>query len=74
VDQPFWASRVHALGAGPAPLPRQRLTRAALAAALREAVESALMRDAAARVGTAIRAEDGVLAAVRAIEVAFTAR
>lgn len=38
VDQPFWGARVAALGAGPAPIPRQQLTAAALAAALRQMV------------------------------------
>ena len=28
MDQPFWASRVHALGVGPKPIPRPKLTRA----------------------------------------------
>ncbi len=64
VDQPFWASRVVALGAGPAPVPRRRLTAAALAAALRVAVTDDAMRGRAAALGRRIRAEDGVGAAV----------
>jgi UDP:flavonoid glycosyltransferase YjiC (YdhE family) len=68
VDQPFWGSRVHALGVGPDPLPRRTLTRQGLAAALRQAVSDQSMREAAARFGEAIRGEDGVGAAVRAIE------
>ena len=28
VDQPFWGSRIAALGVGPRPIPRRRLTRA----------------------------------------------
>ena len=63
VDQPFWASRVVALGTGPAPIPRRRLTAGALAAALRAAVTDGAMRDRAAALGVAIRAEDGVAAA-----------
>lgn len=64
VDQPFWASRVVALGAGPAPIPRRRLTVGALAAALRTATADAALRERAAALGARIRAEDGVGAAV----------
>ena len=64
VDQPFWASRVTALGVGPTPIPRKRLTREALAAALRTAVTDEAMTARAAALGRAIRAEDGVAAAV----------
>ncbi len=67
VDQPFWASRVVALGAGPAPVPRRRLTVDALAGALL-ATRDAGMRERAARVGTAIRAEDGVGRAVGVLD------
>jgi len=71
VDQPFWASRVRAAGAGPVPLPRGGLTRESLAGALDQAVHDQAMRDAAAALGGVIRAEDGVGSAVRAIERAF---
>jgi UDP:flavonoid glycosyltransferase YjiC (YdhE family) len=64
VDQPFWASRVVALGTGPAPVPRRRLTVDALAAALRTATTDEAVRERAADLGTRIRAEDGVGAAV----------
>ncbi|GAA0806646.1 glycosyltransferase [Spirilliplanes yamanashiensis] len=36
-DQPFWAARLHALGAAPPPLPLRRLTADTLAAAITEA-------------------------------------
>jgi sterol 3beta-glucosyltransferase len=71
VDQPFWGSRVLAVGAGPEPIARRSLTRERLAAALRQAVSDVPMREAAARIGAAIRAEDGVRAAVGAIEAAW---
>ncbi len=64
VDQPFWASRVVALGCGPTPVPRRRLTATALATALRAAVTDDTMRERAATLGRQIRAEDGVSAAV----------
>lgn len=68
VDQPFWASRVVALGVGPRPIPRARLTRAALADALRSAVGDQAMARRAASLGASVRAEDGVGAAIAVIE------
>jgi len=64
MDQPFWGSRVAALGAGPAPIPRTRLTQERLAEALRQAVTDEAMRARAAELGALIRAEDGIAAAV----------
>jgi sterol 3beta-glucosyltransferase len=64
VDQPFWGSRVAALGAGPAPIPRRRLTRGRLAEALRRAITDASIRARAATLGERIRQEDGVAGAV----------
>ncbi len=64
VDQPFWGSRVEALGVGPRPVPRRGLTAAALADALRIAVGDRAMAERAAGLGRRIRAEDGVAAAV----------
>ncbi|HEX5827925.1 MAG TPA: glycosyltransferase [Candidatus Limnocylindrales bacterium] len=64
VDQPFWASRVVAVGAGPAPIARSALTRDRLAGALTEAVRNPRIADGARRIGERIRAEDGVAAAV----------
>ena len=66
-DQSLWGARVHALGAGPAPVPAEKLTAGALAAAMRRLTTDARMRDRAATVGAKIRAEDGIGAAVSAI-------
>ncbi|MBK9125737.1 MAG: glycosyltransferase family 1 protein [Chloroflexi bacterium] len=66
-DQPFWGARVHALGAGPAPISKRRLTVDALAAAIDQAVNSPDMRATAERIGAALRAEDGVAKAVEVI-------
>jgi UDP:flavonoid glycosyltransferase YjiC (YdhE family) len=66
-DQPFWARRVAALGAAPAPLDPARLSADRLAAAL-AATEAESMRAAAERLGELIRREDGVAAAIRVIE------
>lgn len=68
MDQPFWGARVAELGAGPAPIPRRRLTRVRLAAALRACVADRRLREWAAALGARIRAEDGVAVAVRCLE------
>jgi sterol 3beta-glucosyltransferase len=60
-DQPFWGSRVAALGVGPRPIPRRALTVDTLAQALRA---TAPLRERAAGLGARIRAEDGVGQAV----------
>jgi UDP:flavonoid glycosyltransferase YjiC (YdhE family) len=65
VDQPFWGSRVAALGVGPTPIPRKRLTKERLADALRRTVADEAMRARAAALGERIRAEDGVAEAVQ---------
>jgi sterol 3beta-glucosyltransferase len=67
-DQPFWGRRVVELGAGPEPLPRKALTAERLAQRIRQAVTDETMRRRAADVGRAIRAEDGVGAAVGVID------
>jgi sterol 3beta-glucosyltransferase len=67
-DQPFWGRRVAVLGAGPQPIPQRRLTAEALGAAIAAAVGERSMRERAQALGEAIRAEDGVGAAVRAVE------
>ncbi len=64
MDQPFWGARVAALGAGPPPIPRARLTRRALADAIHRALHDEPMRARAVALGARIRAEDGVAEAV----------
>ncbi|MDQ1287122.1 MAG: sterol 3beta-glucosyltransferase [Actinomycetota bacterium] len=65
-DQPFWAGRVHGLGLGPAPLAR-RVDAGRLAAALTGVGDAALVERCRA-MGEALRAEDGVAAAVDRLE------
>jgi sterol 3beta-glucosyltransferase len=67
-DQPFWARRVHELGAGPLPVPRGRLSVRRLAEGIHHAVTNPAHRARAAELGRAIRAEDGVGCAVRLFE------
>jgi len=64
MDQPFWGSRVAALGTGPSPIPRARLTRGRLAEALRRTVADEAMHARAADLGAKIRDERGVDEAV----------
>jgi UDP:flavonoid glycosyltransferase YjiC (YdhE family) len=64
VDQPFWASRVVALGVGPAPIPRRRLSADRLARALIQALGDEQMGNRARTLGDLIRSERGVDAAV----------
>ncbi len=73
-DQPFWGQRVAALGAGPQPIPRSRLTAERLARAVRTAIGDVPMRERAAHVGAAIRAEDGIGHAVSVLERFVTGR
>lgn len=67
VDQHFWGQRVAALGAGPAPIARRRVTPGHLAAAI-EFADAEATRVRAAALGRLIRAEDGVGQAVTAIK------
>jgi sterol 3beta-glucosyltransferase len=66
-DQPFWGKRVHAIGAGPQPIPIKQLTTQRLVAALSEVGDDTL-RARAQETGRLIRLEDGVGEAVRVIE------
>ena len=67
-DQPFWGQRVAALGVGPAPVPRRKLTAKRLAAALDAVTANPQMRYKAVEVAEALRGEDGVGAAVAVVE------
>jgi UDP:flavonoid glycosyltransferase YjiC (YdhE family) len=73
-DQPFWADRVAALGVGPRPISRRRITAPALAAAISAAVTDEAMRARAFSLGVALRAEDGAGTAVAIIERARPVR
>jgi len=66
-DQPFWGKRVNVIGAGPRPIPVQRLNAERLASAIVEA-EGGVIRKRAQAVGRGIRSEDGVGGAVALIE------
>jgi UDP:flavonoid glycosyltransferase YjiC (YdhE family) len=72
-DQPFWARRVAALGVGPAALDRKALSAESLAAAMVQ-MDGPKMLAHAAKLGEAIRSEDGISAAVHFIETHFASR
>jgi sterol 3beta-glucosyltransferase len=67
-DQPFWGWRAHQLGVGPPPLAAAMLSVEALVSAL-TALAAAATRQRAAIVGAALRAENGLGAALRAVEL-----
>jgi sterol 3beta-glucosyltransferase len=67
-DQPFWARTVYALGAGPKPIPKKKLTAEKLAAAISEAVTNIDIQRNAKAIGEKITQEDGVVTAVTTIE------
>jgi len=68
MDQPFWGNRVHALGAGPKPIPQKKLTVEKLANALRTVTSNVALRNKAKSLGDLIRHEDGISNAIATIE------
>ncbi len=66
-DQPFWGRRVALLGAGPIPIPANKVTTRSLIEALEE-TESSTMRARTRAVGRALRVEDGVGKSIKLIE------
>ncbi|HJW91521.1 MAG TPA: glycosyltransferase, partial [Anaerolineales bacterium] len=67
-DQLFWGQRVAALGVGPEPIPRQKLTAERLAQAIQQAVTDQAMRQRAANLGARIQTEDGIAQAVAILQ------
>jgi UDP:flavonoid glycosyltransferase YjiC (YdhE family) len=66
-DQPFWASRVKRLGAGPRPIPLGKLSAGRLAGAIDEAIRDKAMRARCREIGKLIDAEDGIEQAVHLV-------
>jgi sterol 3beta-glucosyltransferase len=67
-DQPFWAARIAALGAGPQPLPIRELTAEGLAARITTAVTDQGMRARTRSIAAQIATEDGVGTTARLVE------
>jgi vancomycin aglycone glucosyltransferase len=68
LDQYYWAHRVKVLGLGPAALPVERATVEVLGDRIRRAVNDPLIQEQVKRLAPAIRARDGLTAAVKEIE------
>ncbi|ODT99603.1 MAG: hypothetical protein ABS81_25450 [Pseudonocardia sp. SCN 72-86] len=66
-DQFFWGRRIAALGAGPLPIAREKLTTTALTDAIRDALRPPRVA-AAMGLGARLAAEDGTAAAVTVLE------
>lgn len=67
-DQDMWGTRGAELGVGPAPLPFHSLDVESLAERIRDVDENPAYRSCAADLGNRLRAEKGVMRAVRIIE------
>jgi UDP:flavonoid glycosyltransferase YjiC (YdhE family) len=67
-DQPFWARRLHTLGAATTPLPQRHLTAQRLADTIRTTLAIADLRHTTRRLASRIAGEGGTPAAVAAIE------
>ena len=67
-DQPFWARLAHHRGVAPTPQPQRHLTAAGLATAITTATADPHMARSAEQLGHRVRAEDGISAAVTALE------
>lgn len=66
-DQPFWAARLAATGAAPAPIPFRSLTAERLADALTAAVREPSYTKAAMACAGHMATDDGAAAVVRAV-------
>jgi sterol 3beta-glucosyltransferase len=67
-DQHFWGAAVHRVGAGPRPLPANKLTPANLALAIDTAISDSAMQARAAELSERIADEDGAIRASEQIE------
>ena len=67
-DQPFWGTRVHALGCGPRPIRREALTVNKLTRGILDLVTRDSYRESAEALGATLRAEKGVRTAANIIE------
>jgi len=70
-DQFYWGQHLHELGVGLPFIPRPRLTREGLTAALKELAQIDKLHTAASVLGERIRAENGIEKAVNLIEETF---
>jgi sterol 3beta-glucosyltransferase len=71
-DQYFWGAAVHRAGAGPQPLPANKLTPSRLASAIRQALDDSAMHARTAELSERIAQEDGATRASEQIESTLT--
>ncbi len=64
-DQPFWAARVAALGAGPTPIPHKQLSVGRLAAAISDTVARPSYRTRAEAMSRRLASEDGAAPVIK---------
>ncbi|MEV5966060.1 glycosyltransferase [Kribbella sp. NPDC051952] len=74
LDQPFFARRIHELGAAPPPLPQRDLNPFTLARAIENAITEPAMAKAAQELAAQVRAEDATAQAVEIIEEVVSRR
>jgi sterol 3beta-glucosyltransferase len=67
-DQPFWASRITELGAGPKTVPYKQLSAGSLGAAISDAVNRDSYRTRTKEVAKNLASEDGALPVIRALD------
>ena len=67
-DQPFWASRVTALGAGPKAVPYKKPSAESLGAAIIDAVRRDSYRSRAQAIAKQLAGEDGTLPVIRVLD------
>jgi sterol 3beta-glucosyltransferase len=67
-DQPFWGRRIAALGAGPPPVPFDRLSAGILADSIQRSLNDPHMHLRAQQISAQLRQEDGLTNAVRLVE------
>lgn len=67
-DQPFWGNRVHTSGVAPKPIPVKQLSVGKMVIAIAEAETKGILEYAQV-VGQKVRSEDGVMTAVKLIEL-----
>lgn len=67
-DQPFWGWAIHRAGAGPHPIPQNKLTAGRLATAISIVMRDTALRERATQLGDRVRAENGVARAIEIIE------
>jgi sterol 3beta-glucosyltransferase len=67
-DQPFWARRLAALGAGPAPIPRSKMTTRRLTAAITAAVNTPAHLRNARQIASQLAREHGATGILSELE------